>query len=104
MWARRPDLGYETPLDPWLSPIPHRLCLLSPDSSLDYSRLVSDLPSLPSAFFPVEAFVIAQHALFMPSSFLRTLGLGSFRTLVMGPLLPTSNYDERAKECLWLAY
>lgn len=36
MWARRRDLGYETPVDPYLSAIPHRLCLLSPDSSLKF--------------------------------------------------------------------
>lgn len=59
VWARRRDLGYETPVDPWFSPIPHRLCLLSPDSSLDSSRLVSDLRSLPSVFFSFEAFLIA---------------------------------------------
>lgn len=36
MWAYRRDTGYESPVDPCLSVIPHRLCLLSPDSSLEF--------------------------------------------------------------------
>lgn len=104
MWAPSTGLGYETPADPCLSAIPHRLGMLSPDSSLDFCP-VSGLRFLPSAIFPLKALLLPSLHCSCHPQFLRTLGLGSPRTSVMGSPLPTSNYDEHAKLCVvGLAY
>lgn len=73
----------ETPVAPCLSPIPHRLPVLSPDSSLDFCASVPYLRVLPCVY--LEGSAIAYSALFTPSSALRTLGLGSPRSFVTSP-------------------
>lgn len=48
----------EMPVDPCLSPIPHRLSMLSPDSSVDLCAFVSYLRAQPCVF--LEDFVMAR--------------------------------------------
>lgn len=59
MWASRRDLGYESPVDPCLSVIPHRLCLLSPDSSLEFLPCLGLVIPTVCIFPSLKSFIIA---------------------------------------------